>query len=81
MSPTPMSSSRYDSRQRWRRGHRPRHRRPRPLEAVTGLVGRAFAVAEVTAPDAIKAALGPATLALIGRSLIRTRRDCVCHRR
>lgn len=41
------------------------------LEAVSGLVSRAFAVAEVTAPDAIKAALGPSTLALIGRSLIR----------
>ena len=41
------------------------------LEACAGLVGRAFAAAEVSAPPAIQAALPPAFLELCGRSLIR----------
>ena len=41
------------------------------LEACAGLVGRAFAAAEVNAPPAIAAALTPSLLELIGRSLIR----------
>ena len=43
------------------------------LEACTGLVGRAFATAEVKgAPDHVSNALTPDVLRLIGRSLIRT---------
>ncbi len=41
------------------------------LEACAGFVARAFAAAEVTAPDAAMSALSPDCLALIGRSLIR----------
>ncbi len=41
------------------------------LEAATGVVGRAFAAAQVEAPDAMRGALSPACMALIGRSLIR----------
>ena len=37
------------------------------LEACAGLVGRAFAAAEVNAPPAIAAALTPSLLELIGR--------------
>ena len=41
------------------------------LEAAAGVVGRAFASASVRAPDAMRDALGPACLSMIGRSLIR----------
>ena len=41
------------------------------LESCAGLVGRAFASAEVSAPDSRAAALTPDRLALIGRALIR----------
>ena len=41
------------------------------LEAAAGVVGRAFAAGEVRAPDAMRDALGPACLSMIGRSLIR----------
>ena len=41
------------------------------LEAAAGVVGRAFASCEVRAPDAMRDALGPACLSMIGRSLIR----------
>lgn len=41
------------------------------LEACAGLVGRAFASAEVMAPDYAKEALTPERLALVGRTLIR----------
>ena len=41
------------------------------LEAAAGFVGRAFAAAEVSAPDTVLPALDPSCLALIGRSLIR----------
>ena len=41
------------------------------LEASAGLVGRAFATAEVTAPEAFAGQLGPACMAMIGRALIR----------
>ena len=41
------------------------------LEACAGFVGRAFATAEVKAPGFATAALDPATLSMIGRSLIR----------
>ena len=41
------------------------------LEAAAGVVGRAFAAAEVRAPDAMLAALDPAFLSMVGRSLIR----------
>lgn len=41
------------------------------LEAAAGVVGRAFAAAEVRAPDAMLAALHPAFLSMVGRSLIR----------
>ena len=41
------------------------------LEAAAGVVGRAFAAAEVRAPDATRDALSPACLSMIGRSLIR----------
>ncbi len=43
------------------------------VEAAAGTVGRGFAAARVEdAPDAIAPALGPETLALTGRNLIRT---------
>ena len=42
------------------------------LEACSGLVSRAFAVADVKASTAIQAALHPAAMAQIGRALIRT---------
>ena len=41
------------------------------LEQAAGVVGRAFASASVRAPDAMRDALGPACLSMIGRSLIR----------
>ena len=41
------------------------------LEACAGLVGRAFASAEVIGPDYVRDALRPSVLNLIGRSLIR----------
>lgn len=41
------------------------------LEASASIVARCFAGADVNAPDAFKSALGPATMSLIGRSLIR----------
>ena len=41
------------------------------LEACAGLVGRAFASAEVIGPDYAMDALSPDVMALIGRSLIR----------
>ena len=42
------------------------------LEACAGLVGRAFAVADVTGPDTVTAALTPAALEMMGRAMIRT---------
>ena len=41
------------------------------LETVSGLVGRAFASAEVSGPAPYVEALTPATMGLIGRELIR----------
>ena len=41
------------------------------MEASAGFTGRAFAAAEITASDAIVAALDPPTMAMIGRALIR----------
>ena len=41
------------------------------LEAAAGVVGRAFAAAEVKAPTAMLRALDPACLSMIGRALIR----------
>ena len=41
------------------------------LESCAGLVGRAFASAEIKAPDYAIEALGPDTLSMIGRALIR----------
>ena len=41
------------------------------LEASASIVARCFAACDVAAPDAFKAALGPSTLSLIGRSLVR----------
>ena len=41
------------------------------LEAVSGLVGRAFASADVEARDGILAALTPDLLAMVGRALVR----------
>lgn len=41
------------------------------LETCAGLLGRAFTAAEVEAPPAIRRALTPALLTLIGRSMIR----------
>ena len=41
------------------------------LEAAAGVVSRAFAAAEVRAPDAMLGALNPACLSMIARSLIR----------
>ena len=41
------------------------------LEAASGMIARAFASAEVTASPAIQAALSPATMSLVGRSLTR----------
>lgn len=41
------------------------------LETCAGFVSRAFAAAEVKAPETVKAALDPYCLALIGRALIR----------
>ena len=42
------------------------------LETCSGFVSRAFAAAEVQAPETITAALDPSCLALIGRALLRT---------
>ena len=41
------------------------------LETCAGLIGRAFAAAEIGGPDSITRALSPSLMALIGRSLIR----------
>ena len=41
------------------------------LEASASIVARCFASADVSAPDQYREALGPSTLSLIGRSLIR----------
>ena len=41
------------------------------LEASSSIVARCFAAADVSAPDQYREALGPSTLSLIGRSLIR----------
>ena len=41
------------------------------LESSASIVARCFVAAEVHAPDVFKMALGPSTLSLIGRSLIR----------
>ena len=41
------------------------------LETAAGVLGRAFGQAEVHAPDAMRDALSPACMVLIGRSLIR----------
>ena len=41
------------------------------LEAAASIVARCFAAADVSGPDQYVAALGPSTLSLIGRSLIR----------
>ena len=41
------------------------------LEASASIVARCFAAADVAGPDQFVAALGPSTLSLIGRSLIR----------
>ena len=41
------------------------------LEASASIVARCFAAASVTGPDQFVAALGPSTLSMIGRSLIR----------
>ena len=41
------------------------------LESCAGLVGRAFASADITAPDYAIEALSPDTLSMIGRALIR----------
>ena len=46
------------------------------VETVAGIVQRAFAAADVDAPDAIRDALTPAFLGSIGRALIR-RGECV----
>ena len=42
------------------------------LEASAGLIGRAFAAANVSGPDEITPALSPACLGMVGRQLIRT---------
>ena len=42
------------------------------LEACCGLVSRAFMIADIEASPAIQDALDPATMALIGRSMVRT---------
>ena len=41
------------------------------LEASAAIVARCFAAADVSAPDQYREALGPSTLSLIGRALIR----------
>ena len=41
------------------------------LETCAGLIGRAFAAAEITGPEIIASALTPELMTLIGRSLIR----------
>ena len=41
------------------------------LEASASIIARCFASADITAPDQFRAALGPSTLSMIGRSLIR----------
>lgn len=46
------------------------------LEAAAGLVGRAFAAAEVEAPEPVRSALCPLTRSIIGRALIRSG-ECV----
>ena len=48
------------------------------LEACSGIIGRAFASAEVDATPTVKELLSPAFLALIGRSLVR-RGELVCY--
>ena len=42
------------------------------LEACAGFIARAFAVAEVDAPDTVRPALTPDCLMLIGRAMLRT---------
>ena len=42
------------------------------LESSAGLVARSFAAAKVEAPDMYVSALGPSTLSMIGRALIRS---------
>ena len=41
------------------------------LEASASIVARCFAAADVSGPDQFVAALGPSTLSMVGRSLIR----------
>ena len=41
------------------------------LEAAASIVARCFAAADISGPDQFVAALGPSTLSMIGRSLIR----------
>ena len=41
------------------------------LESAAGIVSRCFAASDISGPDAFKAALGPATMSMIGRALIR----------
>ena len=41
------------------------------LEASASIVARCFAAADVAGPDQFVAALGPSTLSMIGRALIR----------
>ena len=47
------------------------HKVSAPLEAAAGLVGRAFAAAEVQGPDGYSNVLTPSVLMMIGRGLIR----------
>ena len=42
------------------------------LESSASIIARCFAAADVAGPEVFRAALGPATLSLIGRSLIRS---------
>ena len=42
------------------------------LEAASGLISRAFMIADIEASPAIKAALHPQTMALIGRTMVKT---------
>ena len=48
------------------------------LETCVGLIGRAFAAAEITGPENIASALTPEFMMMVGRSLIR-RGELVCH--
>ena len=41
------------------------------LEAAASIIARCFAAAVVSGPDRYREALGPSTLSMIGRSLIR----------